>query len=299
MITGFLRLSLVCALAVPAVSCSSATGSSPAASHVMTPDSVIALPEPPASVATPGQAATYQLSHFWDGMDFADTTLTRNSKFMEANVERFLSLYPEADADSLPAITARFLSRATADAPSRYLLYDVLTEASQPDVAAIWLREWLQLPVDPYELEEPRYRLNAYLKNRPGTQAADFAYTTVSGLKSTLLATAAPRLLMLFYDPDCDHCVATIGRLRHEPAISAAIAADKLKVLAVYTEGDDALWRSTAGEMPADWIVATDGGKILADELYDIPEMPGIYLLDASKTVILRDPSVETLLNRL
>lgn len=297
--TGVLRFILTAAILFPSAACSSAADSSAASGPKLAPDSVISMPAVPASAVTPQEIATYQLSHFWDGMDFADTTLTRSEKFMKANVGRFISLYPKADADSLPAITARFLSRATADGPSRFLLYDVLTEASQPDVAVIWLKEWLNLPVDPYELEEPRYRLNAYLKNRPGTQAADFPYVTVSGQSSKLSATAAPRLLMLFYDPDCDHCVATIGRLRQEPAIAAAIAEGSLKVLAVYTEGDEELWRSTAGEMPAEWIVATDRGHILEEELYDIPEMPGIYLLDASKNVILRDPSVEILLNSL
>lgn len=297
--TGLLRLLLTAVLAVPGAACTSAAGNSQASGHGLTPDSVIDLPAAPASAVTPEEIATYQLSHFWDGMDFADTVLTRSDRFMKANVGRFISLYPKADADSLPAITARFLSRATADGPSRFLLYDVLTEASQPDVAVIWLKEWLELPVDPYELEEPRYRLNAYLKNRPGTRAADFPYVTRTGESSTLGATAAPRLLILFYDPDCDHCVATIGRLRQEPAIAAAIASGKLRVLAVYTEGDRDLWRSTAAEMPADWIVATDNGRILEEELYDIPEMPGIYLLDASKTVILRDPPVETLLDSL
>lgn len=295
--TGLLRILLTAALALPATACTSATARQD--NSGLTPDSVISLPEAPASAVTPQEIATYQLSHFWDGMDFADTTLTRNEKFMKANVGRYMSLFAKADADSLPAITARFLSRATADERSRFLLYDVMTEASQPDEAAIWLSEWIKLPVDSYELEEPRYRLNAYLKNRPGTRAADFPYVTASGEKSTLLDTSAPRLLMLFYDPDCDHCVATINRLRQEWTISDAIAAGKLKVLAVYTEGDQDLWRSTAGQMPSEWIVSTDNGRILEEELYDIPEMPGIYLLDANKTVILRDPSIESLLEAI
>jgi len=272
-----------------------------------TADTELPLPAVPDSIRNPDQRATFILSHFWDALDFADTATTHIEPFMERNFVNFVNLYPHACPDSLPAITASFLKRATTDTPTRLLIYSLiekyLSEPESPvfsdDSYILFLSEWVKLKLDPYELEEPRYSLAAALKNRPGTPAADFRFRTISGKTSSLYDTKAPRLLMVLYDPDCDHCMETIAQLRADSTINSLISDGKLSVLAVYVESDEQLWRSTAPSMPSDWTIAADLSHILDSELYDIPTMPGLYLLGPDKTVLLRQPTLTSLRSAL
>ena len=51
--------------------------------------------------------------------------------------------------------------------------------------------------------------------------------------------------------------------------------------------------------MPAGWTVGLDTGEISRRNLYYMPEMPSLYLLEGDKTVILRDASPEEALREL
>ena len=94
--------------------------------------------------------------------------------------------------------------------------------------------------------------------------------------------------LLLFYDPDCDNCRTMIERLRNDAVINKQLAKGRLSVLAVYTEEDRDRWRTTLNSMPNNWLVATSSKPPL-DNLYDLTVMPALYLLDAHKTIVLKD----------
>lgn len=70
-------------------------------------------------------------------------------------------------------------------------------------------------------------------------------------------------------------------------------------MLAVYTEGNQEVWRETAPLLPHTWTVATDTACAVKDTpLYDLKAMPSLYLLDADKKVVLKDTSLPALLQR-
>lgn len=304
------------AMALAACSANSSGGTDRAAAQTDTSETAAAsgrllpLPAVPDTLRAPAERATFLLEHFWDAMDFADTALTRSEAFMEPNFVNFAALYPHADTTRLPGITARFLQKATADTPSRLLLYDLvdkyLARADSPvandSTYITFLDQWVKLEgIDSYELVEPSYRLAAAVKNRVGSQAADFTFATADGRESTLAAAArkAPRVLVVFYDPDCDHCRETIARLRADSNLALAVTAGRLKVLAVYVGDDTELWHNDLPGMPADWTVAIDRSSVVDGELYDIPEMPGIYLVDGAMKVEMRNPSAARLEKKL
>lgn len=304
------------AMALAACSAISSGGPDRAAAQTDTAETAAAsgrllpLPAVPDTLRAPAERATFLLEHFWDSMDFADTALTRSEAFMEPNFVNFVALYPHADTTRLPAITARFLQKATVDTPSRLLLYDLVDKyLGMPDSPVVddstyitFLDQWVKLPhVDRYELVEPCYRLAAAVKNRVGSQATDFTFAMPDGRESTLTAAArkAPHMLVVFYDPDCDHCRETIARLRADSNLAQAVAAGRLKVLAVYVGNDTELWHDDLTNMPANWTVAIDRSSVVDGELYDIPEMPGIYLVDGAMKVELRNPSAARLEKKL
>lgn len=262
------------------------------------------LPGVPSALTAPEERAEYIISRFWDGMDFADTLRSRDRQFMEQNFVNFLSLFPHARQEVLPPHIGRLLKRAAVDSVAFDLVNDIaeryLDDPNSPmrceEYYILFLEEQLRLPgLSEYDRIRPAYRLETAKKNRPGTVATDFSYTDRNGNRQTLLGTRGKWLLLLFYDPACSHCSEILNDLHERPILGKLVFSKELAVLAVYTEGDRKLWDETKMSMPQEWIVAIDDSSIVERELYSLPAMPVIYLLDAGKRVILKDAPLERL----
>lgn len=263
------------------------------------------LPPIPATLRSVPARAGYLLEHFWDRMEFRDTLRSRNRPFMEQNFANFLSLFPHADTASLRPAVRRLLTRAEADTAAWRLVTEVaekyLYEPNSPmydeDYFMLFLEELLRSPFpDPYERVRPAYLLEVARKNRPGMVAADFAYVTRDGRRQTLHGTRGERLLLLFYDPDCSHCKEIMEALYGDERLRRQIETGRMTVLAIYADGDRALWDRTKGALPAEWIVGFETGAIDEHELYVLPAMPTLYLLDASRRVLRKDLPLPELL---
>lgn len=262
------------------------------------------LPEVPSALTAPEERAEYIISHFWDGMDFADTLRSHNRLFMEQNFVNFLSLFPHARQEALSRHVGRFLERARADSVAFDLVNDIaeryLDNPNSPmrceEYYILFLEELLRLPgLSEYDRIRPAYRLETAKKNCPGMIATDFSYTDRNGNRQTLHGTRGKQLLLLFYDPACSHCSEILDALHENPLLTELVSPKELTVLAVYTEGDRKLWNETKDAMPQEWIVAIDDSRIVERESYSLPAMPVIYLLDARKQVILKDAPLERL----
>src|SRR5699024_5958564 len=130
--------------------------------------------------------SAYVLEHFWDGMDFRYTLRSRDRLFMEQCFVNFLSLFPHALPQSLPSPVGRLLQRAAVDSVAFRLVNSLaehyLDDPNSPmrneEHYILFLEALLSLPGLPEaERIRPAYRLETTRKNRPGTIAADFAYT--------------------------------------------------------------------------------------------------------------------------
>lgn len=263
------------------------------------------LPAIPATLREPLQRADYLLMHYWDNFDFADTLHTGNREFMEQTFVNFLSILPVVSPDSLSKGVEHLMQRAEVN-PACYTLLAEWAEKYLYDPNSPMLNEVHYLPFAACfsrssvldEAIRTRYTLHHIhcLKNRPGTLSADFAYLTPDGVRHTLHQTAAPRLLLFFYDPDCENCHALMNELNQHPLLAQLVARKQLKVLAVYANGDPQAWKRGASHIPAAWTNAYEcEGKILNQEVYHLRAMPTLYLLDSDKRVLLKDVQPEAL----
>lgn len=266
------------------------------------------LPVVPDTLRVPSARAGYVAMHFWDALDFADTLRSRDERFMEQNLVNFISLFPHAGREATAAAVAALMHRAEADSAAYALLCGLaakyLYERESPmrdeQSFSAFLAAMAASPVaGPAARSRASFLLDAISRNRPGTVAADFAYTRLDGRRTTLSQTPGRRTLLIFYDPDCDRCTGVIGRLAADTLLCRLVADGRLTVLAVYADGSESTWRRTAAAMPAGWTVGLDTGEISRRNLYYMPEMPSLYLLDGDKTVILRDASEEEALREL
>ena len=186
---------------------------------------------------------------------------------------------------------------SVADSLADLYLYNPMSPVRNEEQYIIFLREILRCDSLP---EHIRLRdienLRLVSLNRPGMIANDFRFIDRDGVTATLQSlfdTGDDRqLLLVFYDPECTHCTEILESLARDAKIISDIEGGYLRVLAVYTEGNRDLWERTKGEMPAQWRVACDLSGIVDKELYDIPAMPSLYLLDSTGRVVLKDPPV-------
>ena len=154
------------------------------------------------------------------------------------------------------------------------------------------LQEWEKI--------RPADRLKQAHKNRPGMKAADFTYVTVHGDNSRMSRLKAQYTMLFFYDPDCSNCRKFEKLFAEIPAFVEMVENGTLRVLAIYPDENREEWATKAVYMPQGWIVGWNkAGDIRTRQLYDIRATPTIYLLDGRKRVILKDTSMEQLIDYL
>lgn len=256
------------------------------------------LPTIPATLRQPRERAGYLLMHFWDAMDFADTATSRDREFMEQNFANFASVFPHADTSAVVAAVGRLMKRAEADKPAYLLLSEIaekyLYEPDSPlcddEYHIIFLEELLRSPIlDEYEKMRPKYQLDTARRNRKGSVAADFAYVGRDGHERTLHGTEGENILLVFYDPDCGHCMEIMASLRDDAAIRTAVNDGRLTVLAVFADGERESWRRLPDAIPDWWAEALDTTGVQERELYSFKQLPALYLLDKDKRVLLKE----------
>lgn len=102
------------------------------------------------------------------------------------------------------------------------------------------------------------------MKNRIGDKAADFAYTTQNGGKSTLHQATGDPLMLFFFRPECEICKEVKAYVKEK-------GVDKrVKILFVNPDTDTHI-----------------------DTIYDLQASPTLYLLDKNKRVLLKDAPIE------
>lgn len=260
------------------------------------------LPQIPDSLRTATQRAAYLIGHFWDNMDFSDTTLNTDTAFMEQNFANYASLFPHTDIHAiLPAAAASLMQRAEIDKAAYNLLAQIadtyLYEPESPVANEEAYRYFLLAitrakVIDPALMARYEAQLEDVSKNRPGTIATDFEMKLHSGEIIDFIAKCkeAKATLLLFYDPDCGNCTMLVNEMKRDTGLADAIAARHLNIIAVYPEGDETVFTDGMGKIPPEWIDAmSPEGKIGEEELYVLPSLPTLYVIDSTGTVILKN----------
>lgn len=143
--------------------------------------------------------------------------------------------------------------------------------------------------------ESLRARLASALRNRPGTRATDFAYTTGDGTHGTLQSFKAEYTLLIFYNLGCPECARIEEYIPHSEVFTPLLDSGSLKVLAIYPGEDVEAWRVHLQQMPAEWTVGHAPMEKNDAAAYDLSGIPALYLLGRDKTVLVRNRPVEVI----
>lgn len=266
------------------------------------------LPEVPALITAPTDRADFVAARFWAALDFNDTSLSLDTAFMEQNFANFTTVLPVASERGRRTAMDSLVARATVNADALAYLAEVaekyLYDPNSPlrdDDSYIAFAEALDVSaaVGEWVKARPALLASRLRKNRPGSRAADFAFTTHDGrrMRLTAFADRADRsdkaaIMLVFFDPECPTCNETLHRLAGSERVAEAVAAGALRVLAVYPPEEDNLsedWADYAAKLPATWTTGIITDRDAFGERYALPALPSIYLLDGSLTVMARD----------
>jgi hypothetical protein len=265
--------------------------------------SSLGLPDIPVTITDRQERANYMMEHFWDKLDFTDTVRSHNRDFIEQTFSDYAALFSIADSASLQRSVARLVHRAEADTAALHIVLTMankyLYEPNSPMQNEDYYGIFLPLLVDNTNVNQAdrmRYRFEqeCISKNRCGHIASDFSYIDRNGRRGTLLGTkCAPRMLLIFFDPDCEECKTAIAGLRKSERLNGLIEDGRVTVLAIYAEGDMNIWKKAKDEMPSNWIVARDVSSIEDNDTYILRAMPSVYLLDSDKRILIKDTTAE------
>lgn len=271
----------------------------------------------PAQLQTPAERSEWLALHYWDQLDFTDTTDIRGTLFLEQALSDYLAILrqasPERQAEGLKGLLQKAEIGYRPDSTNK---------APRPDLQKTFLNrfdelleEYLAFSYSPMQDNEmyiavleyitqsnswseeekirPSILLELCLKNRKGTPATDFDYVAADGTKSHLYALSSPYVILFFYDPECAHCRQLIDQMHHSTVLNEALEKHQLQLLTIYPYADTTAWRTGVANLPTAWINSYNpASTILSDELYELKITPALYLLDREKRVLVREGSL-------
>lgn len=231
-------------------------------------------------------------------IDYTDTASLHKSKVMAAHMKDIVKMMMRSDSAATAMGLEIFFNGLDNDkvslrSASHYAYLYLSNPNSTIRNETLYLR-FLSSLLSRKDLPEDitaRAQENARrtMINRPGTMANDFRYIDRDGKQGTLHSVDAEQTMLIFYDPECPHCPEILQRIAENPKVNAAINAGSLRILAVYAEGKRDVWEKRKSDLPESWTVAYDLTGVLDADLYDLPAMPIVYLLDSDKRVLVKD----------
>ena len=209
------------------------------------------LPLIPAMLNTPELRADYLVRHYWDNMDFTDTTYINLPDVTEQAWVDFIDILKIVpDTTAIAAIKQMY--KMADQKKVVFFYYTDLAEKYLYDPNSPMRNEEFYIPVLDAMLESkvlndtekilPQGRRELAEQNRIGRPAEDFTYTLLSGKNGTLYGVKAKYTLLFINNPGCHACEEGIEALKQAPAINKEFAAGSLKILAIYPDEDKEEW---------------------------------------------------------
>lgn len=261
------------------------------------------LPQVPDSILSVNARANYVVERFWQHYDFADTTLL-GTLYAEQALANYLTMLTYADDGPRNASIAHFAEACRSNRQAeqyffktteRYLYYNDSPLRNEPIYLQMLSR--FMLSDDEGIRLRSQYMLGLVGRNMPGTMVSNCQLRLPDESLTTLhsLLPQSGACIVVFYDPDCETCLSTLFRLKYSVPLRNAISQGRLRLIAIYAEGDEKQWRETLGEMPKNWTVAMDTGDVREQSLFDLKSMPTLLLLKANGEVVIKDATFKEL----
>ena len=262
------------------------------------------LPDVPETLTDPVDRANFVVQHYWDDFNFKMSEEKSDSDFVEqvfVDYVVILALADSVNADQSVSDLVKAAAHYGFGEGLMELARHYLNHPNSPmrhEVSYLmFLKHYASLEGLPFEKKERAlYLIKQLQKNRMGSRATDFAMVDRKGSKYRLSEIQSPYVILIFNDSDCESCRAMMPQIVSLPELQS----DNVTVVAIYPDSLTEVWRNPAATYPQNWMdVYSPNGEIMARQLYYLPAMPSLYLLDKDKKVLLKDADLVTLKNAL
>ena len=275
----------------------------------------------PSAYTDDDERIAYGVEHYWDGF-FEGPGRTDSAHVLgvlKGEVEQALSNYigvlealPLGKAQQgISALFDKISVRQQADTSDRvYLamtemvaryLYDPNSPMRDEDLYLPFVQKMASSPLTREDMRTAyRYEAQMCAMNPRGSIAPDFAITLRNGTQVRMHSVKAERTLLFFSNPGCQNCREIIDALKTDSKVQSMVGEGRLAVINVYIDEDLKAWRDYMPVYPREWLNGYDAAHIIREDvLYCIRAIPSLYLLDADKHILLKDPPVERVLQTL
>lgn len=237
----------------------------------------------------------YYKDHYWDKFNLQDDRLIYTPMF-EARIDEYINKLVMQVEDSVIKESNMLLAKTRGSKEMfKYTLWWLTRNAETSkimgmDAVFVYLVENYYMKGDAFWLEPDvlqKYidRASKIAPNVIGNIAPEIKMKDITGKMHSLRDLKAKYTLLLFWSPDCGHCLTEVPKL--DSLYEASLKAKGVKVFAIRTEGDPKKWQEVINEKKLnDWTHVYDPehrSNFRAD--YDIYSTPVIYLLDEKKII--------------
>jgi thioredoxin-related protein len=242
---------------------------------------------------------SYLAEHLFDDFAWNDERLL-NTPVLQKQFSTFAQQILPLEAEITIPIVLKVLNESKKNKKLYFAFFDFLEhefgyyQSPYRDVLLYieMIKDILNMP----NLEETRklfykHELALITKNQVGEQAIDFNILMSNGDTTKLYGINAELLLIYFQNPDCPTCSEFREKMKNMESLYNAIASGKLKVITIYFEEKEELWRNYLKTKAfTNWMHGWNYDTEISEKrLYDIRNIPTIMLLDKNKRVIKKD----------
>jgi len=259
------------------------------------------LPEVPQMLASPTDRANYLAAHYWDRFDFKDHSLINKPEITEQGFANFISIMPYVtEKQEAFAVFAKRMAENPKmlahllEVSERYL-FDNFSPVYEEELYLILVQELLESPqLSLVQKERLRYQQKVAMKNRTNELATDFAFVLRNGKQMSLKEVKADYVLLYLNDPECDACQKVKKGLESSEVVTQWRRNGKMKILSICIEGKTSGWKNLSASNGR--VDGCDEKKdLLEQDLYDLRNLPAIYLLDVNKRILLKNATLQRL----
>lgn len=266
------------------------------------------LPDIPQMITEDKERVLYYIKHYWNAYPIADTIFIQSDDTKHLYIDFLYALQDIPATESREALQ-NMMERMEASniAYTRFCELNelFLNHPNSPirneEYYIVVLQQMLASDsLSEAEKLRPGDHLKQALKNRPGTQAPDFEFAMSDGVFNQMSNIRTDFILLFFYNPDCEKCKDFEYILSNSPIILKLQEWGKMTILAIYPDENENEWKNNISQMPEKWVVGWDKqGNINNKQLYNILASPTLYLLNKEKTILLKDASLDSIIQYL
>jgi peroxiredoxin len=263
----------------------------------------------PAEITNFSEKIDYMRNHFFDNVDFSDTTLL-NSHVFSSKLIQYLSFYQNnrLPKDQLEIEFIKAVSRIMAFTSVNSSVYEYAMNYLIGGFESYGFNKVITYIADNINLDdncvnterkaELEKKVESLRKFAVGQKAPHFEVTDLSGAKINLSEMPSEYTLLVFWATWCPHCTSLIPEIQK---LYSPENRSKLEVISISLDDSPEDLAGYMDQHPAEWITIADFKKWRGQlvQMFDIYATPTMFLLFNDRTIIAKPVTISDLKNEL